>query len=146
MTSNTQEVDATGDEQPVASGETESGLNQNVAAALSYLFGIVSGLIFYLIEQDNPFVRFHAAQSMVVTGVVFVAYIGLSIVGTIVSSVLFTSTSTFFIGSIVSLVLGLLWLVLALGAFALWVYLMVRAYQGETPRIPVAADIADSLA
>jgi uncharacterized membrane protein len=82
---------------------------------------------------------------MVVSGIVFVAYIGLSILGTVVSSILFTSSSTFFLGSIVSLVLGLIWLVLALGGFGLWVYLMVRAYQGKTPRVPIAAGIADSL-
>lgn len=146
MASNTRDIDAAGDEPPVASGETESGLDENVAGALSYLFGLVTGLIFYLIEQDNPYVRFHAAQSMVVSGIVFVAYIGLSIVGTVVSTVLFTSTSTVFLGSIVSLVLGLIWLVLALGGFALWVYLMVRAYQGKTPRVPIAAGIADRLA
>ncbi|WP_049902761.1 DUF4870 domain-containing protein [Halococcus agarilyticus] len=145
MASNTRDIDAAGDEPPVASGETESGLDENVAGALAYLFGIVSGLILYLVEQDNAYVRFHAAQSMVITGFVFVASIGLTIVGTIVSTVLVTSTSTFFVGSIVSLVLGLIWLVLALGAFALWVYLMVRAYQGTTPRVPIAAGIADSL-
>jgi uncharacterized membrane protein len=145
MASNTQDIDATGDEPPVESGETESGLDENVAGALSYLFGLVTGLIFYLIEQDNAYVRFHAAQSMVVSGIVFVAYIGLSILGTVVSTVLVTSTSTVFLGSIVSLVLGLIWLVLALGGFGLWVYLMVRAYQGKTPRVPIAAGIADSL-
>ena len=145
MASNTKDIDAGGDEPPVASGEMESGLDENVAGALSYLFGLVTGLIFYLIEQDNAYVRFHAAQSMVVSGIVFVAYIGLSILGTVVSSILFTSSSTFFLGSIVSLVLGLIWLVLALGGFGLWVYLMVRAYQGKTPRVPIAAGIADSL-
>jgi uncharacterized membrane protein len=144
MASNTRDIDAE-NEPAVATEGTESGLDENVAGALSYLFGPVSGLILYLVEQDNPFVRFHAAQSMVVTGLVVVAYIGMGIVGTIVSSVLFTSTSTFFVGSIVSLLLGLVWLVLALGVFALWVYLMVRAYQGRTPRIPLAASIVDNL-
>lgn len=144
MASNTQDIDAEA-EPVVATEETESGLDENVAGALSYLFGFVSGLILYLIEQDNPFVRFHAAQSMVVTGLLVVASIGLSIVGTIVSTVLITSVSTFFIGSIISLVLALVWLVLALGAFGVWVYLIVRAYQGKTPRIPIAASIADRL-
>ena len=116
-----------------------------MAGALSYLFGLVSGLIVYLIEQDNPFVRFHAAQSIVLSGLLFVASIVLSVVGTIVSTVLFTSTSTFFLGSVVSLVIGLVWLALTLGTFVLWLYLMFQAYQGETPRLPIAAGIADSL-
>lgn len=144
MASNTQDID-TESETAIATDETESGLDENVAGALSYLFGLVSGLLFYLIEQDNPFVRFHAAQSMVLSGLLFVAYVALSIVGTVVSSILFTSTSTFFLGSIVSLVIGLLWLVLTLGTFALWIYLMIRAYQGKSPRMPIAAGIADNL-
>lgn len=144
MASNTQDID-TESETAITTEETESGLDENVAGALSYLFGLVSGLIFYLIEQDNPFVRFHAAQSMVLSGLLFVAYVALSIVGTVVSSILFRSTSTFFVGSIVSLVIGLIWLVLTLGTFALWVYLMIRAYQGKTQRVPIAAGIADNL-
>jgi uncharacterized membrane protein len=144
MASNTQDID-TESETAIAAEETESGLDQNVAGALSYLFGLVSGLIVYLIEQDNPFVRFHAAQSIVLSGLLFVASIVLSVVGTIVSTVLFTSTSTFFLGSVVSLVIGLVWLALTLGTFVLWLYLMFQAYQGETPRLPIAAGIADSL-
>lgn len=41
--------------------------------------------------------------------------------------------------------LGLIWLVLALGGFAAWVYLMVKAYQGKTTQMPIAAKIADKL-
>lgn len=146
MASTTRDIDVESESTAaVAETETGSGLDKNVAGALAYVFGFVSGLIIYLVEKDNQFARFHAAQSMAFTGVLFVAYIALSIVGTILTTVMFTSTSTFFLGSIVSLVLGLVWLVLALGGFAAWAYLIVRAYQGKTPRIPVAAKIADRL-
>lgn len=142
MASITHEVD----EEPAgAAVESESGLDETVAGALSYLFGFVTGLVFFLIERENDFVRFHAAQSMALSGVFFVAYMALSIVGTVLTTVMFSSTSTFFIGSIVSMVVGVIWLVLALGGFGVWVYLMVKAYQGETTRIPIAAGIADKL-
>lgn len=144
MASTTQDIDAeTETVAPVA--ESNSGLDENVAGALSYLFGLVTGLLFFLIEKDNRFVRWHAAQSMAFSGLLFVAYIAVSVVGTVITTVMFTSTNTFFIGSIVSLVLGLVWLVLALGGFVAWVYLMIKAYQGESPRLPVAAGIADKL-
>lgn len=145
MSSGTQEINA--EERRAASTTvSESGLDENVAGALSYLLGIVTGLIFYLIEKDNPFVRFHAAQSMAVWGLVVVTYIVLSVIGTAIQIVTFSgSTGGFIVGSLISLVLGLVWLVLLLGGFALWIYLMVRAYQGETPRIPIAAGIADKL-
>lgn len=142
MTSITHDID---EEAAVASTESESGLDENVAGALSYLVGFVTGLIFFLIEKENDFVRFHAAQSMAFSGLLFVAYIALSIVGTVITTVMFSSTSTFFVGSIVSMVFGLVWLVLALGGLATWLYLLVSSYQGKTPRIPIVAGIADKL-
>lgn len=144
MASTTPDIDV--EREPVeATAETESGLTSNVAGALAYLFGIVSGLLFYLLEKEDEFVRFHAAQSIAFSGLLIVTYIGLTIVGTIVSTVLFANSSTFLIGSLLSLVLGLAWLVVALGGFGLWVYLMIKAYQGETPRLPVVAGIAERL-
>lgn len=142
MASVTHDID---EESGAATVESKSGLDENVAGALSYLFGFVTGLIFFLIEKENDFVRFHAAQSIAFSGLLFVAYMALSIVGTVMTTVLFSSTSTFFVGSIVSMVLGLVWLVLALGGVAAWIYLLIKAYQGKTPRIPVAAGIADKL-
>ena len=49
-------------------GTTSTGIQPNVAGLLSYLLGWVTGLIFFLIEKDNKFVRFHAMQSMIVFG------------------------------------------------------------------------------
>lgn len=135
------------DQQPAApTTENNSGLDSNIAGALSYLFGIVTGLIFFLIEKDDRFVRWHAAQSMAFNGLLIVAYIVLTILGTIVSVMTFGGgTGTFLVGSLFSLILGLVWLVVAAGGFAAWIYLMYKAYQNETPRIPIAAGIADKL-
>jgi uncharacterized membrane protein len=123
-----------------------TGLDSNVAGALSYLFGFITGLIFFLIEKEDASVRFHAAQSVVVFGGIFLLSIALSVVGTVVTAVMFSgSTGGFFAGSIVSLVLGLVWLVLWLGSLGVWLYLMIRTYQGADPRLPVAAGVADRL-
>jgi uncharacterized membrane protein len=114
---------------PAAS--TQSGLSENVAGLLCYLLGWVTGLIFFLIDK-RPFVRFHAAQSMVVFG-------GLMIIR-IVLAMLFVSSRL----SGFSMGFGLLTLVSIVG-FVLWVLLMVKAYQGEKFRIPIAADLADQI-
>jgi uncharacterized membrane protein len=143
MANTTQDI---GVEREPAAAKSESGLDENVAGALSYLFGFVSGLILFLIEKDNRFVRWHAAQSMAFTGMLIVTYIALTFLGTVVSVAAFSgSTGAFLIGSLFSLILGLVWLVVALGGFVAWVYLMVKAYQGKTPRMPIAAKIADRL-
>ena len=43
-----------------ALGPTSMGMQANVAAGLNYLFGWIGGLIFFLGEKQNRFVRFHA--------------------------------------------------------------------------------------
>jgi uncharacterized membrane protein len=127
--------------------ENDSGLDSNVAGALSYLFGFVSGLIFYLIEKEDSSVRWHAAQSMALSAVLTVAYIVLTFLGTAISVLTFSgSTGGFLAGSLISLILGLVWLIVAVGGFGIWVYAMVKAYQGETVRLPIAASLADRLA
>jgi uncharacterized membrane protein len=105
-------------------------MSENVAGLLCYVLGWVTGLIFYFIDK-RPFVRFHAAQSMVVFG-------GLMIVR-IVLGMLFMTGTGFHMGG-----LGLLWLVSVLG-FVLWILLMIKAYQGEKFRVPIAADLADQI-
>jgi uncharacterized membrane protein len=114
---------------PAAS--SQSGLSENVAGLLCYLLGWVTGLIFFLIDK-RPFVRFHAAQSIVVFG-------GLTVIR-IVLSMLFIS------GGLVgfSAGVGILWLVSLVG-LVLWILLMVKAYQGEKYRVPLAADLADQI-
>jgi uncharacterized membrane protein len=126
--------------------ETQTGLDQNVAGALAYLFGFVTGILFYVLEEDNEFVRFHAAQSIALAASAFVLYVGLSVAGAVVSALTFSgSTGAFVAFSVVSLALSLAWLAITLAAFGLWVYLMVRAYQGETPRVPVIGGLADRI-
>lgn len=101
---------------------------ENVAGLLCYVLGWITGLIFYFIDK-RPFVRFHAAQSIVVFG-------GLMIVQ-IVLTMAFLATG-------VVLGFGLRSLVSILG-FVLWIVLMIKAYQGERYRLPIAADLADQL-
>ena len=104
---------------------SSEGLAENVAGLLCYAVGWVTGLIFLLIDK-RPWVKFHAAQSIAVFGGLTVLRIGLLFM-------------THFLGWGIQALLGLV-------GFVLWIFLMVKAYQHETIRIPIAADIADSLA
>jgi uncharacterized membrane protein len=109
-------------------GSTSTGIKPNVAALMSYFLGWISGLIFFLIEKDNKFVRFHAMQSMVVFG-------GLTVLNIVLSMIL----------SILRIYYGLYFLfqLIWLAAVVLWIVLMVKAYQGEKFKLPVAGDIAE---
>ncbi len=102
--------------------KTASGLQENVAGLLCYVLFWVSGLIFYLIETDNKFVRFHAVQSIIVFGF-------LNIIGIVFGWM-------YYIGTVMGPIVGLI-------SFALWIALMVKAYQGTMYKLPVVGDLAE---
>lgn len=109
---------------PAPSG---SGLAPNLAGALAYLIGPFSGIFFLVVEKENAFVRFHAAQSIAVSIALFVAGIALSVATSILAFIPV-------LGWIVALALSMGF---ALGTFGLWVYLMVRAFGGSEWEVPV---------
>lgn len=120
-----------------AAGETSStGLAANVAGALAYLLGPITGIILLVIEKDSRFVRFHAAQAVVVG----IAVVVVSIILTVVSSILA------FIPLLGWAVAALLSFGFSIGAFVLWIVLMFKAYSGERWSVPVLGDYAPRLA
>ena len=116
---------------PVGS-DTNTGLSPNVAGALAYLFGPLTGILFLVLEKENRFVRFHAAQSIVVT----IAMVVLSIALTVLNSILAIIP---ILGWIVGIVLTL---VVGLGTFVLWLLLMFQAFQGKEWELPVLSQYA----
>lgn len=118
---------------PVSNAPATSGIDENVAGLLSYALGWVTGIIFLLIDK-RPFVRFHAAQSIVVFGGLTVISIGLGMIGAMTGG-LFGH--------------GLFWSLIALTrlvGFVLWILLMIKAYQHEMFKVPIAAPIAEGFA
>jgi uncharacterized membrane protein len=113
-----------------------SGMAENVAGLLCYVLGWVTGIIFFLIDK-RPYVRFHAAQSIVVFG-------GLHIINVILG-IMFGAR--LMMGGLSAFGLGAaLYSLINLVALILWILLMVKAYQGEKFQVPVAAGIAQSFA
>lgn len=113
-----------------ASGGT--GLEPNVAALLAYLFLGIGGLIIYLIEKDNKFVRFAAMQSIVLG----VAVLALNFLYSIILVPIFFSGIG--VGLLFSMVSWLIWL----GFVVVWIMLMVKAYQNQEWELPVVGKIA----
>ena len=136
------------DERPVA-GETQqvaqsdTGLDENVAGALSYFFGIVTGVLFF-VNDDRPSVRFHAAQSMVLSGALIAVFVAMSVLNTILFATMLGDT--FLIGTLLWLGFSLVWLVVGLGGFVLWIYMMYSAYKGKRVVLPVVGGFAENIA
>jgi len=128
---------------PGLAGKSSTGLDENIAALLTYVFGWVSGLIFFLLEKDSKLVRFHAMQSILFN--VFVAV--LCFAGWIVTIVLVLIASQLpdILGTVVGLLATLVWVILGAGLLIAWILCLVRAYQGKFFKLPVIGNLAEKI-
>jgi len=116
-----------------------AGLTPNVAGALAYLVGAITGILFLVIDpfKADRFVRFHAFQSIFFNLAWIAFWIVWMIVGLMLGAI---SHGLFFI---IQLPINLL---ITVGGFCLWIYLMYTAYQGKTFQLPVIGALAASQA
>jgi len=128
---------------PGLAGKSSTGLDENIAALLTYVFGWVSGLIFFLLEKDSKLVRFHAMQSIMFN--VFVAV--LCFAGWIVTIVLVLIASQLpdILGTLVGLLATLVWIILGAGLLIAWILCLVRAYQGKFFKLPFIGNLAEKI-
>ena len=122
------DASASGPQSPPPAGTSGngSGLPENVAGALSYVLGPITGIAFFIMDRPRSFVRFHAVQSIGLTIVWVVVAVALTIVSTILG----------FIPLLGWLVSVLLYLGVSVIGFGLWLWLMYQAYQGRTWEVP----------
>jgi uncharacterized membrane protein len=126
---------------PVQTTKSSTGLDENIAALLSYVFGWVSGLIFFLIEKDSRLVRFHAMQSILLNAAAIVVGIVLWIAWVVVAIIL--SQISDVLASLVSIVVGLLIFVFYLGMLIAIVMCLIKAYQKQYFKLPVIGNFAE---
>lgn len=110
------------DGQPEKPSATSTGLQENVAGLLCYLLGLITGIIFVILEKENRFVRFHAFQSVFVS-------VALIILNTVLAFIPI-------LGWLLALLMGPLSLIL-------WLLLMFKAYQGQYFKLPIVGDMAE---
>ena len=110
-------------------------LSDNVAAALCYLLGLVSGILFLLLTpySQNRTIRFHALQSIFLNVAWIAVFIALSVISMILLPIPF-------VGAILSMILHL---GANLGFFVLWLMLMYKAYNNERWVLPVIGPLAE---
>lgn len=106
-------------------GKSSLGMEENVAGLLSYLFGFITGIIFFLLEKESKFVKFHAMQSII-----------LSIALTII----------YFILGLIPVIGWIILLILPIPVLILWILLMTKAYKNEYYKLPIIGDMAEKYA
>jgi uncharacterized membrane protein len=116
---------------PVVVPAAVAGLTENVAGALCYLGGLLTGIIFLALApyNQNPRIKFHAFQSIFFNLVWIVGWFGLIPLGMLLPYSLsgFLSMLSFLISS---------------SALLLWMFLMWRAYHGQGSSLPMIGAIA----
>ena len=114
------------------------GMADNVAGALCYLAGFITGILFLVLEPYNRKreIRFHAFQSIFLN----VACIGLWIVLSLLMLVL---SAIPFIGWVLAFLLPV---VLSLGFLALWIMLLVKTFNGQKWVLPFIGPLAEKQA
>ncbi len=96
--------------------------DENLKGALAYLLGFITGIILLVVEKESKYVRFHAMQSTILSGGLFIVHIGLVLIP--------------ILGWIVSFFLSL-------ASFILWIVMMWKAYNGEMFKLPYVGDMAE---
>jgi len=124
--------------EPVEPTATSLGPDENVLGAISYLFAPLTGSLVYLLEDDNEFARFHAAQSIVFGVASIVVYVTLNIATTVMAML---------VGDLLCFLIAVLSFLSQMGlGFALllvWLYLLVTAFQGKRTSLPVLGSMAE---
>lgn len=100
-----------------------SGMEPKLAAAIAYLGGVITGVVMLIVEKDDQYVRFHAKQSTVTFLAVLVAHLvlmGVPVIG------------------------WLLYVPFIIGVVCLWVFLMVKAFNGQRYKLPYIGDFVEN--
>ncbi len=119
---------------PADSGPKSTGLPSNIAAALACI-PLIGGLVFYILEKHDQFVRFYAMQSIILGGVFVLCWIVYSILFGILSSIPA-------IGFVFGIILSVAWALIRVAFVVLWIIATVRAFTGARWDIPYIGPVA----
>jgi len=126
---------------PGQTSKSSTGLDENIAALLSYVFGWISGLVFFLIEKDSRLVRFHAMQSLLLSGgfsvIMFILWFAAVILALIVGY------ASNLLGSLVWIVAMLIISVLSIAVLIGWVMCLIKAFNKEYFKLPIIGNYAE---
>jgi uncharacterized membrane protein len=114
--------------EPVPESEEKSSLHldPNLAGALCYLLGCISGILFFVLETQNKRIRFHALQSILIFTVLTLLSLGSAVLAILTDFVPFRLASS------------TIWIL----HFVVWLVMIINAYQGKTIKIPGIGDFA----
>jgi uncharacterized membrane protein len=113
---------------------TSTGLPSNVAAAIACI-PLIGGIIFYILEKHDSFVRFYAMQSIILGGAWLLFYVVAMVVSLIFHGVpVIAGALEFFWGLIATLIY--------IAFLVVWIIATVKAFTGVRWEIPYIGPMA----
>ena len=126
----------------MSGGKTALGLDTNVGALLCYLpicaISLIYSIIVLVTDKDNRMMRFHAFQSLLLTGAYIVVIIAVQILTAIVAGATGSGAIT--------MLFSLLFFAVVIAFLAAMIWGMVKGYQGQQVKFPVVGDMAEKWA
>jgi len=119
---------------PASDSPRTTGLPSNIAAALACI-PLIGGIVFYILEKHDSFVRFYSLQSIILGGVYVLCWVIYSILTGILTSI---PAIGFFFGIILTVV----WALIRVAVLVLWIIATVKAFTGVRWDIPYIGPIA----
>src|ERR1700730_6992173 len=130
----TQSPPPPGPEPGTSAKSTSTGLPSNVAAAIACI-PLIGGIIFYILEKHDPFVRFYAMQSIIFGG----AWILFAIVYSFAHAIL---TPIPAIGLFFAILLWVIWALMGIAFLVIFIVTVVKAFTGVRWEIPYIGPMA----
>jgi uncharacterized membrane protein len=113
-----------------ANKKSSTGMDPKIAVLLSYLFSWIGGLIFYLMEKENKFVKWNALQALILGIIEIICIIVVSVILGMIPYI-----GWFFFSWLGYVLAGLCWI--------LAIICIIMGFQGKSFRIPGISKLAD---
>lgn len=104
--------------------------NRNMVAALSYLLFFITGIVILFVENEDKFVRFHAMQSIITFGILFIFNLVFQLILEPIPIIGFLSPFAA--------------ILISTAAIVIWIVSMIKAYLGQMFKWPIAGNIAEN--
>jgi uncharacterized membrane protein len=122
-------------------GPTTLSLEANTAAGASYLLLFITGLLVYFNERNNRYVRFHAMQSILLTGIITV----FSVVASILSALCYDIAARAHLLVFATLGSGIA-VIAVVAVLCAWLGMMIAAWTGHDLHLPLVGAYAERYA
>ena len=119
---------------PVSDSPKSTGLPSNIAAAIACI-PLIGGIVFFIFEKHDPFVRFYSMQSIILGGIYILCWAVYAIAFGILTPIPA-------IGFVFLVVLNVAWALIRVAVLVIFIITVIKAFTNTRWEIPYIGPIA----